>query len=119
VLAAWVRETTSSLTRQPGRVATDVQAALTVIGRRTPVHDERRVDLTWAVLPQARLAKAQLDRVILSDAYLEGADFSQAHLKDADFTAARLEDANFANARLERAGFSCTPPTCAFLLRAP
>ena len=60
----------------------DVQAALTVIGRRLPFRDiqGRPIDLTHAVLAGANLAGADLADAILTGAILTGADLTGANL---------------------------------------
>jgi hypothetical protein len=71
VLAAWVRDRTDSRKvpehEQPEKVPIDIQAAMTVIGRRRslPVSVERPIDLCWTVLRQADLVEARLTRAEL------------------------------------------------------
>jgi uncharacterized protein YjbI with pentapeptide repeats len=113
ILSAWVRETTTSLTPVPERVSTDVQAALTVIGRRRPFGDERPVDLRRAVLTRADLSAAHfesavfvyahLERAFLRRVHLEHAFLGRAHLVGADLGGAHLEDAYFDEAQLRGA----------------
>ncbi len=99
----------------------DVQAALTVIGRRDVKQDQdqRDIDLTAAVLPSALLFGADLTRVRLvsanlrhaivhssaklTDADLRNADLSGADLSDADLTRADLRSADLAGANLRAA----------------
>jgi uncharacterized protein YjbI with pentapeptide repeats len=103
----------------------DVQAVLTVLGRRNRDHeredqylqlaftDLRRSNLRRAHLEGASLQRAHLEAASLEEAhlegadllhaYLEGADLSKAHLEDADLGEARLEHARLREARLERA----------------
>jgi hypothetical protein len=117
VLAAFVREhsrekfplpTAADLAHPagPGRaIRPDVQAALTVIGRRDTRRDRRRIDLTAAVLPFALLFGADLTRVrlagaVLSNAVMHGAVLTGANLTDADLSDAELNDANLASAIL-------------------
>ncbi|WP_239114784.1 pentapeptide repeat-containing protein [Planotetraspora kaengkrachanensis] len=77
------------------RLRADVQAALTVIGRRTVENDAqgRRIDLAEADLAGADLAGARL----------HGADLAQANLADADLKKADLSGANLWRADLTRA----------------
>jgi uncharacterized protein YjbI with pentapeptide repeats len=63
----------------------DVQAALTVIGRRNRTHDRGYINLT----------KANLTGADLSSADLSGADLREAVLTRAVFTDAVLDDAVF------------------------
>ena len=95
VLAAWVRERTTCLTPEPERFPTDVQAVLTVIGRRTPVRTERPIDLRQALLANADLAGAHLE-----GAFLAGAHLDRANLEGANLTAAYLGWAHLEEARL-------------------
>jgi Pentapeptide repeats (8 copies) len=85
--------------------ATDVQAVLTVLGRREVVYEADSVvlDLRGTTLRGAKLGGAHLERAILKGAHLEGADLGKARLRGADLTEAHLEDANLAEAHLEDA----------------
>lgn len=125
ILAGWIRERTTSLTPVPQRVSTDVQAALTVIGRRTPFDAERPIDLRRTILPKADLSAAHLENAILlyahleraflrrvrlagaflGRAHLEGADLGQAHLEGAFFDEAQLQGADLSGANLQNARF--------------
>ena len=93
----------------------DVQAAVTVIGRRHTQHDRQpidlaRVDLTGADLTDvhlqhvnltsADLTLAILTGADLTDAQLSGAVLPRAHLTRADLTDARLDGANLTAAYL-------------------
>jgi hypothetical protein len=93
----------------------DVQAALTVIGRRDRERDARAVDLSRAnltgadlshgFLPEADLTNACLIRANLSHAclvraFLTGVDLADAGLFEVDLTSAFLYQANFTNADL-------------------
>jgi Pentapeptide repeats (8 copies) len=135
VLTAFIREHSRDQGPPPphGRkkMRPDLQAALTVVGRRDAERDTRRLDLTMAdlssaSLTDANLAGAQLAFADLSYAYLShatlaggcllganlhgasigGADFTGANLAGADLTfalAADLNGANFARAHLDGA----------------
>jgi len=89
--------------RQERSTRPDVQAALTVIGRRDPECDIRRIDLTGADLTRAMLATAHLDGAVLADADLTGADLTRAMLANAHLIGANLTGARLADARLTRA----------------
>jgi hypothetical protein len=80
-LCAFVRD--SSKTSKNAEPGTDVQAALTVIGRR--VAGEGVVDLTGAYIPKVRLVD-----VDLTDADLSNADFSNADLRGSKLSSAKL-----------------------------
>jgi pentapeptide repeat protein len=103
VLAAFVRE--HSHPAQP-----DVQAALTVLGRRASERDREPIDLTGADLARlrlpgadltgARLARARFRAADLHGAMLGGADLTGADLASADLTGADLAGANLTGADL-------------------
>ena len=103
VLAAFVRE--HSRPAQP-----DVQAALTVIGRRASDRDREPIDLTGADLARlrlpgadltgARLARARFRAADLHGAALGGADLTGADLAFADLTGTDLAGANLTAADL-------------------
>lgn len=103
VLTAFIREpahlgatptTRAGLQGRP-RLRADLQAAITVIGRRATDHDSpgRRIDLAEANLVGADLAGADL----------RGADLAQADLTDAQLTGTQLARANLWRADLTRA----------------
>lgn len=75
--------------------ATDIQAILTVLGRRIRCHEnqEQRLDLR----------KTDLRKAYLQATHLEGADLSGANLAKANLTSAHLEGARLWEAYLERA----------------
>jgi hypothetical protein len=84
----------------------DVQAALTVIGRRNVRCDRGEIDLTAAVLPGALMFGADLTDVRLVSADLRGAvvhsraKLAAADLRNADLTGADLTDADLTGADL-------------------
>jgi hypothetical protein len=146
VLAAFVREhshkqwpLTESGTHVPGpEPRPDVQAALTVIGRRDNSRDREpinlagadlvRADLTDALLTDALLTRALLDDATLSDAYLtraylrgatlRGAHLDGAHLDGADLMGADLNGAILYRADLMSARLRDADLTGAILARA-
>lgn len=101
---------------QPQPPATDVQAAVTVLGRRPAGRTERgpvnltrtrltaavltRADLTGADLREANLFGAELSRARLTDARLSNAMLATAHLFYADLVGARLDFADLARTDL-------------------
>ena len=117
-LCAFVREKTIEKTASKDKPATDVQAAVTVIGRRIkgpgtvnlanvsiPVANLERADLgdadlSFATLTKANLTSANLSGADLESATLSGADLSDANLRDANLSGAKLSDANLRGAKL-------------------
>jgi uncharacterized protein YjbI with pentapeptide repeats len=78
--------------------ATDIQSALTVIGRRADGPGD--VDLISAYLPNANLPFANLTDVNLTGADLVGSSLSAAFLSNANLTGANLSGANLTGAIL-------------------
>jgi hypothetical protein len=72
----------------------DVQAAITVIGRRDSKRDREPINLTRADLTRADLANANLIRANLTGADLTGANLTGAYLNGAQLTGANLTGAN-------------------------
>ena len=121
VLTAFIREHSRGAWPEPDpggqeqerSIRSDVQAAVTVVGRRDAKRDIRPIDLTGAHLARADLRDADLARVDLRDADLArvnlrdadlaGADFTRADLQDADLTGAILGGADLTGANLRRA----------------
>ncbi|MBN4001434.1 pentapeptide repeat-containing protein [Nostoc sp. LPT] len=100
----------SNQERESGKVTTDVQAALTVIGRRnsTKNPDNLRINLMYAKLIEANLTKANLKEAKLTSANLKHANLIKANFKRADlyfanFTYADLYEADFTEAFLRGA----------------
>jgi uncharacterized protein YjbI with pentapeptide repeats len=97
--------------RELGVRAPDVQAAVTVLGRRIilasdPQLDLRRVDLRSADLQgldfhNANLAGAQLIGATLNNARLQRANLSDAQLQWTTLTNAQLQDADLNRAQLQ------------------
>jgi uncharacterized protein YjbI with pentapeptide repeats len=84
----------------------DVQAALTVVGRRNIRRDIRRIDLRGADLSTADLHGANLRRANLMDVNLRGANLSEADLAGASLTNADLRGADVSMANLRGAEIS-------------
>jgi uncharacterized protein YjbI with pentapeptide repeats len=92
----------------------DIQAAVTVVGRRNAKRDIRPIDLTRAVLAAADLLGANLRGAVLAGADLRGtvlagadlrfADLAGADLRGARLASGRLYGADLTNAHLEGAG---------------
>jgi uncharacterized protein YjbI with pentapeptide repeats len=92
-LCAFVRDRTKTETGD-GPPATEIQAALTVIGRRKPFGDGYP-DLAHTHLRKAFLSTANLSGANLSNADLSGSDLSGTDLTFADLDNANLTNANF------------------------
>jgi uncharacterized protein YjbI with pentapeptide repeats len=113
-LCAFVRESTKDLKIPPPdpktgilsvpvrMAATDVQAVLTVIGRRKDGLGE--VNLSGANIPGTNLDEAHLDDALFINAHLEGASLIGVHLDRAALTRAHLRGADLSVAHLKRAG---------------
>jgi Pentapeptide repeats (8 copies) len=78
----------------------DIQAAVTVIGRRDAKRDIRRINLTRTDLTSADLTGVDLTGANLTRTDLTFADFTSADLTDADLTSANLTSANLTGADL-------------------
>jgi Pentapeptide repeats (8 copies) len=101
------------------RWAPDVQAALTVLGRREPAFgpdlDLRHTDLRGANLRRAYLEDAVLEGARLQKANLSHAQLRAAHLENAQLQGALLYGARMRSASLTGAqlqGASCMTPSC-------
>jgi hypothetical protein len=110
-LCAFVRDGTKG--KVSDRPAIEIQAALTVIGRRVSEYlGADIVDLTDAHLrgadlnSRADLSGASLDGTILSGAGLRNADLTRANLHGADLSGADLRDARLDGADLSGADLS-------------
>jgi hypothetical protein len=90
-------------------IPTDVQAALTVIGRRNTTDDgELPIDLSFTCLDGAKLLDANFSGVdfsysSFSNVGLTGSDLSDADIKSASFFSANLNEVNFSGADLSGA----------------
>jgi hypothetical protein len=106
VLCAFVRDHTSSGAAPPGasasHLATDIQAALNVVGTRNIAHDDGAI----VDLNDAQLHKAQLSSMVFYDADFSGADLSSAYLASTKFLGANLSGANFSGTDLTEADLS-------------
>ncbi|WP_309117468.1 pentapeptide repeat-containing protein [Saccharothrix sp.] len=106
VLSAFIRTTTPQPTTvfdlsadlpgitcsEPYNVAPDIQAALTVLGRRDSTHDQT--------------AQIDLHNTCLGNAYLSGADLTNANLRNAYLTHADLRDADLRGATVHGANLT-------------
>ena len=98
MLCAFVREYTigKTVSKKP---AIDIQAALTVIGRRK---GQELPDLAEANIPGANLSGANLSGADLDSAHLNSAYLSGANLSGANLLGANLSGANLTSAKLSR-----------------
>ena len=87
------------------RPETDVQAALTVIGRRPKRAERNDIDLSYADLCGATL-DGHLEGVIFWGAQLKSAVMIGGHLKRAVFCWAQMQDADISWGHLQCANFS-------------
>jgi hypothetical protein len=92
----------STTTTATPMVPTDIQAVLTVVGRRKASNDPQgyRVDLRYSNLLMAYLSRAYLARAYLNGADLSHADLSHANLSGADLSGAHLNGADLSHADL-------------------
>jgi hypothetical protein len=122
VLTAFVREhTTDRSSAQPGvrefrpigdtffsyiMLAPDIQAAVTVLGRRDASRDLGLLDLNDSNLPSANLPEANLQSARLGGADLQGAGLMKANLQGAGLRKANLQGAYLREANLHGASLS-------------
>jgi hypothetical protein len=104
VLTTFVREHDPELSVKvddlPDSPASDVQAALTIIGRRNATRDVYVPDLRMIRTPGADLSAANLSKSILRGAYLWGADLNGVNLLHASLGGADLSSTSLIEARL-------------------
>lgn len=113
ILTAFVRERSAwkdsrtPLADQPlSKRAPDIQAVLTVLGRRARTYQDgeaERLNLARTDLRRANLKGTHLEGAILSGAHLEGADLTGAHLRWTILRGAHLEQAVVQDADLQEA----------------
>ncbi len=98
----------------------DIQAILTVLGRRDRKHERENehLDLSMANLNRANLSGAILGGAHLWGARLRGADLGGADLRGADLLIADLSEASLTGANLRGADLSNTNLRQAWLRRA-
>lgn len=123
VLSAFVRTSSPN----PGNswacsgVTTDVQAAVTVLGRRDVTHDRgvlpdlRSACLRGASLDGANMQGWKLHSAVLQYAQLSAANLTYADLSGADLTLAKLHGAALNNANLRNANLNAADVTGADL----
>lgn len=107
----WENHTGSKPEDKPRELPIDIQAILTVIGRRSQTYrrgEDHLLDLAGTDLRRANLTNARLEGTHLGMANLEGADLSRAHLEGANLWGVRLEGTNLSGARLRGADLGGT-----------
>jgi uncharacterized protein YjbI with pentapeptide repeats len=124
-LCAFVREETKAKSDKDAP-ASDIQAALWVIGRRTEI-DMNRAGLSNATTLGEAFKKASFPEIVqfigmgkpnLKNAHIPKADLAGALLRDADLTGTDLSDANLWGANLSGADLTGTDLRNANLLSA-
>jgi uncharacterized protein YjbI with pentapeptide repeats len=97
----------------PKKVGVDIQAAMTVLGRRKVTQDppDKSIDLRNISLPLIEIQKASLSGVNLSGASLSGVNLNGANLSDANLSRVNLSgtslfEANLSGASLFEANLS-------------
>ncbi|MFX0579322.1 pentapeptide repeat-containing protein [Nocardia nepalensis] len=94
----------------------DIQAALTVVGRRNIMNDPDEIDLAGTCLAHARLfgnfadstlAEANLTDILTRSTNLARADFRLANLSSAVLLGANLHGANLRGASLSKSDLGC------------
>jgi hypothetical protein len=123
VLCAYVRERAAweEGRPQPARLPTDIQAVLTVLGRRTLAHEDRdqqRLDLRRTDLRNADLKDVHLERALLTEAHLEEADLQGARLAGADLRSVHLTGADLVESNLKGADLREAQLQSAYLVEA-
>jgi hypothetical protein len=86
----------------------DVQAAMTVLGRRLPSRDPLDLYLSWVDLRRAYLSDAWLAGIEMRHANLARAWMRRVHLEDSDLGHTDLREARMEKARLTGANLSQT-----------
>lgn len=99
-------------------ITSDIQAALTTLGKRNPANDGKsRIVLNDVNLADANLVNGNFSRAIisgnsgsdLSDSDLADANFSNADLTNSYFGSANISETDFTGATLLGASFNNTP----------
>lgn len=89
--------------KQPQKLRIDIQAALTVIGRRDTKQDleNQKLDLSNADIAGANLREAKLQGANFYQANLQGANLEKVNLQQANLIEANLQQANLTEANLQ------------------
>ncbi|MGM3307846.1 pentapeptide repeat-containing protein [Anabaena sp. WFMT] len=110
VLTAFVRENAPLKKEEEGekekilKLRIDIQAALTVIGRRNCENEQenQRLDLNWIDIRGANLDRANLKRVDFICSNLDGTSFQKARLQDVCFWGSSIQWVNLSEAILQK-----------------
>jgi uncharacterized protein YjbI with pentapeptide repeats len=94
--------------REDSRIATDVQAALTVIGRRNIKQDETDPLHSFIFLDNVNLRNANCIGLNLSNINFTGTDFANAWLVNATLVQSLCAGTNFKDADFENADLRCS-----------
>ncbi|WP_242059023.1 MULTISPECIES: pentapeptide repeat-containing protein [Nostoc] len=111
ILAAFIRENApvnpkyEDESQNSSKLPTDIQTALTVIGRRDSHKDpvNQKLDLRNTDLSNADLTDANLSRAIFVGANLQWVNFTRANLSEADLSITYLCGSIFYEANLQKA----------------
>jgi Pentapeptide repeats (8 copies) len=101
ILSAFIRE--KRPLNSTDRIGIDIQAALTVIGRRKQYPNDKVIDLRAVNLVEVEIQSADLSGANLTVANLRGADLSKAILIRANLSGSILTCANLIGADLSKA----------------
>ncbi|MEH2005200.1 pentapeptide repeat-containing protein [Nostoc sp.] len=111
VLTAFVRENAplkKEEEQESPKIRTDIQAALTVIGRRNTENEQekQRLDLSNIDIRGVDLIKANLERADFISSNFEGALLMQARLQNVEFYNVNLRSVVLSEANLQKAYLS-------------
>jgi hypothetical protein len=106
ILSAFIREKRKSDRTNP--VGVDIQAALTVIGRRKQYPNDKVIDLRNISLVGVELQNTNFSKADFSSTYLRNANFSGANLNNANLYLTDLIGADLSNANLNGADLDNT-----------
>ncbi|MBI4401230.1 MAG: pentapeptide repeat-containing protein [Nitrospirae bacterium] len=104
--ASWKENRSPQDEPPPQKLTADIQAILTVLGRRERTYkngEDLRLDLRGTDLRRANLSGAHLEGAILSEVRLEEANLAGINLEEAILREARLEHSNLTEANLQGA----------------
>jgi uncharacterized protein YjbI with pentapeptide repeats len=105
ILSAYIRQNANSgaTAYKRAKIDGDIQAILTVLGRRQHKLDSGCLDLSGTILPGAEIRSAHLEGINLIGACLESAGLEESHLEGATLMGSSLQNAQLADAYLEGA----------------